>query len=52
LAAFVWGVERGYNPASVAQALAEIPGVPGRFESIRLDQPFQVIVDYAHTPMV
>lgn len=50
LAAFVWGVERGYNPATVAEALAEIPGVPGRFESIRLGQPFQVIVDYAHTP--
>lgn len=50
LAAFVWGVERGYNPGSVAEALTEIPGVPGRFESIRLGQPFQVIVDYAHTP--
>ncbi|HZK83398.1 MAG TPA: UDP-N-acetylmuramoyl-L-alanyl-D-glutamate--2,6-diaminopimelate ligase [Desulfosporosinus sp.] len=50
LAAFAWGVERGYNPGSVAEALAEIPGVPGRFESIRLGQPFQVIVDYAHTP--
>lgn len=50
LAAFVWGVERGYNRGSVAEALAEIPGVPGRFESIRLGQPFQVIVDYAHTP--
>lgn len=50
LAAFVWGVERGYNSATVAEALAEIPGVPGRFESIRLGQPFQVIVDYAHTP--
>ena len=50
LAAFVWGVERGYNPVTVAEALAEISGVPGRFESIRLGQPFQVIVDYAHTP--
>ncbi len=50
LAAFVWGVERGYDKAVVAEALAEITGVPGRFESVRLGQPFQVIVDYAHTP--
>ncbi len=50
LAAFVWGVERGYAPGTVAEALGEISGVPGRFESVRLGQPFQIIVDYAHTP--
>jgi UDP-N-acetylmuramoyl-L-alanyl-D-glutamate--2,6-diaminopimelate ligase len=50
LAAFAWGVEWGYVPTAVAEALAEIAGVPGRFESIRLGQSFQVIVDYAHTP--
>jgi UDP-N-acetylmuramoyl-L-alanyl-D-glutamate--2,6-diaminopimelate ligase len=50
LAAFAWGVERGYDPPGVAEALLEITGVPGRFESVRSGQPFQVIVDYAHTP--
>lgn len=50
LAAFAWGVESGRDPGLVAEALTEIEGVPGRFESIRMGQPFQVIVDYAHTP--
>lgn len=50
LAAFAWGVERGFDREKVAEALGEISGVPGRFESIRLGQPFQVVVDYAHTP--
>ncbi|MDP4126575.1 MAG: UDP-N-acetylmuramoyl-L-alanyl-D-glutamate--2,6-diaminopimelate ligase [Bacillota bacterium] len=50
LAAFAWGVERGYDKATVAEALTGISGVPGRFESVRLGQAFQVIVDYAHTP--
>ncbi len=50
LAAFTWAVERGYDPQKVAEVLAEIPGVPGRFESIKQGQPFHVIVDYAHTP--
>ncbi|WP_425807047.1 UDP-N-acetylmuramoyl-L-alanyl-D-glutamate--2,6-diaminopimelate ligase [Desulfitobacterium sp. Sab5] len=50
LAAFAWGVESGRNPQLIADALAEIKGVPGRFESVRKGQPFPVIVDYAHTP--
>lgn len=50
LAAFTWAVESGRDPMLVAEALGEIQGVPGRFESIRSGQPFQVIVDYAHTP--
>jgi UDP-N-acetylmuramoyl-L-alanyl-D-glutamate--2,6-diaminopimelate ligase len=50
LAAFAWAVERGYDPQLVAGVIAEIPGIPGRFEGIKLGQPFNVIVDYAHTP--
>lgn len=50
LAAFTWAVERGYDPQQIAEVIAEIPGIPGRFESIKLGQPFNVIVDYAHTP--
>lgn len=50
LAAFAWGVESGRSPQLVKEALAAVQGVPGRFESVRMGQPFQVIVDYAHTP--
>jgi UDP-N-acetylmuramoyl-L-alanyl-D-glutamate--2,6-diaminopimelate ligase len=50
LAAFTWGIVSGYSPEIVIKALGERKGVPGRFESIRRGQPFQVIVDYAHTP--
>lgn len=50
LAAFTWGILAGYPLEIICRALGEIKGVPGRFESIRQGQPFQVIVDYAHTP--
>lgn len=50
LAALVWGIESGYDPNVVVEALAHVKGVPGRFESVRQGQPFLVIVDYAHTP--
>lgn len=33
----------------IASGLASFEGVPGRMHSIRVGQPFQVIVDYAHT---
>ena len=36
--------------ATILQALATAPGVPGRFESVPTGRDFSVIVDYAHTP--
>jgi UDP-N-acetylmuramoyl-L-alanyl-D-glutamate--2,6-diaminopimelate ligase len=33
-----------------AEAIAAMPGVPGRFEPVRCGQPFDVVVDFAHTP--
>src|SRR5919205_1762616 len=40
----------GLDDAAVAQGLEAVRGVPGRFESVDEGQPFEVIVDYSHTP--
>ena len=51
LAAFTAAVVAlGVAPQAAAQAVAEFGGVPGRTEAIRMGQPFQVMVDFAHTP--
>jgi UDP-N-acetylmuramoyl-L-alanyl-D-glutamate--2,6-diaminopimelate ligase len=34
----------------VIEAFSSFPGVPGRMESVRLGQPFHIVIDYAHTP--
>jgi len=40
----------GLTLAEAAEALATGPQVPGRVQKIDCGQPFDVIVDYAHTP--
>ena len=40
----------GAGEESLKAGLETLAGVPGRFESIDCGQPFNVIVDYAHTP--
>src|SRR5918912_3184708 len=40
----------GIDDAAVAHGLETLRGVPGRFESVDEGQPFEVIVDYSHTP--
>jgi UDP-N-acetylmuramoyl-L-alanyl-D-glutamate--2,6-diaminopimelate ligase len=35
---------------AIAEGLASVPSVPGRFEPVDAGQPFAVIVDYSHTP--
>lgn len=37
-------------PADIAEGLAAARPVPGRFEAVDAGQPFDVLVDYAHTP--
>jgi UDP-N-acetylmuramoyl-L-alanyl-D-glutamate--2,6-diaminopimelate ligase len=50
LQAYVTAVALGVDEDDAAAALASASGVPGRFESIAVGQPFAVLVDYAHTP--
>lgn len=50
LAAVLSARELGVSEEAIRAGIAAVPGVPGRFESIEEGQPFDVIVDYAHTP--
>lgn len=49
LAAASAGVALGMTPGDLATGLARCRGVSGRMERIDAGQPFQVVVDYAHT---
>jgi len=40
----------GIEMQTAATSVADMPGVPGRMESIDLGQDFRAIVDFAHTP--
>jgi UDP-N-acetylmuramoyl-L-alanyl-D-glutamate--2,6-diaminopimelate ligase len=40
----------GFPRETTLEALAATPGVPGRFEPVDEGQPFDVVVDFAHTP--
>jgi len=50
LGAVATGLALGLEPPAIAEALAAVGTVPGRFEQVRTGQPFLVVVDYAHTP--
>lgn len=49
LAAAGAGLAAGLDVHTIAAGLAQCPGVPGRMERIDCGQPFDVIIDYAHT---
>ncbi len=40
----------GVDEDVVVEGLAAAPPVPGRYEHVEAGQPFDVVVDYAHTP--
>ncbi len=42
--------ELGFEPQLFLEDLAKFSGVPGRMEKVQIEAPFDVFVDYAHTP--
>ncbi len=50
LAAAAAAYALGTRPEAIAAGIAALPRVRGRFERVAAGQPFEVIVDYAHTP--
>ncbi|MEN9557988.1 MAG: hypothetical protein RL141_357 [Candidatus Parcubacteria bacterium] len=50
LAAIATAESLGIPPDAIAEALANAPGLPGRYERIDAGQPFIVMVDYAFEP--
>ncbi|MEW5989782.1 MAG: UDP-N-acetylmuramoyl-L-alanyl-D-glutamate--2,6-diaminopimelate ligase [Chloroflexota bacterium] len=50
LAVIALGEAIGLEPAAVRAGLESVDRIPGRMERIVAGQPFEVIVDYAHTP--
>ena len=50
LAAAAACLHLGFSLDVIAHGISELPSVPGRLERIDCGQPFEVYVDYAHTP--
>jgi len=50
LGAFAAASALGVSPEVAAEGLGRAERVPGRFEPVDAEQPFTVLVDYAHTP--
>ncbi len=50
LAAVAVGEALDLDPDQIRTGLAGLAGVPGRMERVERGQPFEVIVDYAHSP--
>jgi len=40
----------GVEDEAIVEGITAVTGVPGRLEAIECGQPFEVLVDYAHTP--
>ena len=49
LAAWCAAYSVGIGPEVIARGISDCTAVPGRFERVKMGQPFLVVVDYAHT---
>jgi UDP-N-acetylmuramoyl-L-alanyl-D-glutamate--2,6-diaminopimelate ligase len=50
LGAVAAGLLLDLDEDAIAEGVARVSGVPGRFEVVDEGQPFSVVVDYSHTP--
>jgi UDP-N-acetylmuramoyl-L-alanyl-D-glutamate--2,6-diaminopimelate ligase len=50
LGAVAAGLLLDVDEDAIAEGIANVRGVPGRFEAVDEGQPFTVLVDFAHTP--
>jgi UDP-N-acetylmuramoyl-L-alanyl-D-glutamate--2,6-diaminopimelate ligase len=50
LAAVAVGLLLDVADEAIAEGIARVEGVPGRFETVDEGQPFTVVVDYSHKP--
>lgn len=50
LAALAAARQVGIDDDAAVRGIGAVSGVPGRMEPVEAGQPFQVVVDYAHTP--
>ena len=50
LAAIAVATSQEVSPGAIQEGVSRMSGIPGRMEKIDLGQPFQVIIDFAHTP--
>lgn len=50
LAVIAMGYAMGLDAAAIRAGLASVNRVPGRMERLDLGQPFDVVVDFAHSP--
>lgn len=50
LASWAVGYASGVKPETIKEGLEKIKNVTGRIQTVRKGQPFNVLIDYAHTP--